>query len=118
MELLVAASALDTDSVDGHRSRPSGVTRLDLLNVVGSRPERLANPEGDSPARSASRSSAVQIWSWVSVRGAFGCLAMGQLRQKLGIITSINRRPQCGARDCQEIAKRLASGSQAPECGP
>src|SRR6266571_4305808 len=70
MELLVAASALDTDSVEGHRSRPSAVMRLDLLKVVGSRPERLASPEGDNPARSASRSSAVQIWPWVSMRGA------------------------------------------------
>src|SRR5512135_2445040 len=76
MELLVAASALETDSVEGQRSRPSGVMRLDLLKVVGSRPERLASPDGDNPARSASRSSAVQICSWVSVFGAFGCLAM------------------------------------------
>ncbi len=66
MELLVAASALATNSVEGQRSRPSGVMRLDLLKVVGSRPARLASPEADSPARSASRSSAVQIWSWVS----------------------------------------------------
>src|SRR3979490_3427212 len=94
MELLVAASALATDSVEGHRSWPSGVMRLDLLKVVGSRPERLASPEGDSPERSASRSSAVQIWPWVSMRGAFGCLAMGQPYPDLGIITSINRVPQ------------------------
>jgi hypothetical protein len=76
MELLVAASALATDSVEGQRSRPSGVMRLDLLKVVGSRPARLASPEGDRPERSASRSSAVQIWPWVSMRGVFGCLAM------------------------------------------
>src|SRR3982074_3635261 len=78
MELLVAASALATDSVEGQRSRPSGVMRLDLLKVVGSRPERLASPEGDKPARSASRSSAVQICWWVSIRCAFGGLAIGQ----------------------------------------
>src|SRR6202051_5161256 len=82
MELLVAASALATDSVEGQRSRPSGVIRLDLLKVVGSRPARLASPEGDSPERSASRSSAVQIWPWVSMRGVFGCLAMGRPCQK------------------------------------
>src|SRR4029077_2871756 len=76
MELLVAASALESDSVEGQRSRPSGVMRLDLLKVVGSRPERLASPEGDNPARSASRSSADQICSWVSVFDVFGCLAM------------------------------------------
>ncbi len=45
-ELPVAASALETDSVEGQRSRPSAVTRLDLLKVVGSRPERLASPGG------------------------------------------------------------------------
>src|SRR3984893_5371821 len=82
MELLVAPSALATDSVEGHRSRPSAVIRLDLLKVVGSRPERLASPEGDSPARSASRSSAVQICSWVSILCAFGCLAIGRLGSK------------------------------------
>src|ERR1019366_9219708 len=82
MELLVAASALATDSVDGHRSRPSGGMRLDLLKVVGSRPERLASPEGDSPARSASRSSAVQIWSWVSIFWAFASLAIGRLASR------------------------------------
>src|SRR6202011_2616301 len=82
MELLVAASALATDSVEGQRSRPSGVMRLDLLKVVGSRPARLASPEGDNPPRSASRSSAVQIWPWVSIRCAFGCLAMAQSRSK------------------------------------
>src|SRR6266478_4267402 len=82
MELLAAASALDTDSVEGHRWRPSGVMRLDLLKVVGSRPERLASPDGDSPARSASRSSAAQIWSWVSACGAFGGLAIGSTVSK------------------------------------
>src|SRR5688572_14140441 len=66
----VAASALATDSVDGQRARPSGVTRFDLLNVVGSRPERLASPDADSLARTARRSSAVQIWLCVS--GALG----------------------------------------------
>src|SRR5262245_53286532 len=63
----VACSALATDSVDGHRCRPSGVTRLDLLNVVGSSPAFLASPDGDSLARAASRSIAVQIWLWVSM---------------------------------------------------
>src|SRR3954468_337052 len=64
----VAASAFATDSVDGQRARPSGVMRFDLLNVVGSSPDRLAKPDGDSFARAASRSRAVQIWLWV--RGA------------------------------------------------
>src|ERR1700757_3861628 len=53
IELLVAASALATDSVEGQRSRPSAVTRLDLLKVVGSRPAGRASPEGDNPARAA-----------------------------------------------------------------
>src|ERR1019366_6140357 len=120
MELLVAASALATDSVDGHRSRPSGGMRLDLLKVVGSSPERLASPEGDSPARSASRSSAVQIWSWVSIFEAFGCLAIGRSRSKLGIITSINRKSRSGARasmqplKCAGAADTVGSGPELP----
>ena len=48
--------AFATDSVDGQRGRPSGVMRFDLLNVVGSRPDFLASPDGDSPARAARRS--------------------------------------------------------------
>ena len=44
--VLVACSDLATDSVDGQRGRPSGVTRLDLLKVVGSRPAFLARPDG------------------------------------------------------------------------
>src|SRR3984893_14370220 len=64
----VAASALATDSVEGQRARPSAVMRLDLLNVVGSSPARLARPDGDSPARAARRSRAVQIWACVSMR--------------------------------------------------
>ena len=47
----VATSALATDSVDGQRARPAGVTRFDLLNVVGSSPARLARPDGERPAR-------------------------------------------------------------------
>src|SRR6478752_1973941 len=73
---LVAASALATDSVEGQRSRPSAVMRLDLLKVVGSRPARRANPDGDIPARSASRSSAAQTWPWVRRRGVLDCLTI------------------------------------------
>src|SRR5205823_14246073 len=79
IEELVAASALETDSVEGQRSRPSPVMRLDLLKVVGSSPERLARPDGDIPARSASRSSAVQTWLWVRIRCALDCLAIENL---------------------------------------
>src|SRR5215831_19917135 len=67
MVVPVAASAFATDSVDGQRARPSGVTRFDLLNVVGSSPDFLARPDGESPARAARRSRAVQIWACVSV---------------------------------------------------
>ena len=63
MVVPVAASALATDSVEGQRGRPSGVMRFDLLKVVGSRPDFLARPDGESPARAARRSSAVQIWA-------------------------------------------------------
>src|SRR4051794_6547818 len=65
--VFVAASDLATDSVEGQRARPSGVMRLDLLKVVGSSPAFLARPDAESPARAASRSSAVQIWAWVSM---------------------------------------------------
>ena len=41
----MAASDLATDSVEGQRSRPSAVMRLDLLKVVGSSPARLASAE-------------------------------------------------------------------------
>src|SRR5450759_3963462 len=50
----------------GQRGRPSGVMRLDLLKVVGSRPAFLARPEAVSLARAASRSMAVHIWLCVS----------------------------------------------------
>src|SRR5262245_49190904 len=63
----VAASAFATDSVEGQRARPSQVMRFDLLNVVGSSPDFLARPDGESPARAARRSRAVQIWACVSV---------------------------------------------------
>src|SRR5580692_7918948 len=76
IELAVAASALAIDSVEGQRWRPSAVTRFDLLKVVGSRPDFLASPDADNPARSANRSSAVQICSWVSTGCALGGLAM------------------------------------------
>src|SRR6202790_418820 len=96
MELLVAASALATDSVEGQRSRPSAVMRLDLLKVVGSRPDFFARPEADSPPRSASRSSAVQIWSWVSVFCAFGAVAMIQAPPGFRIYSL--KRPPCTIR--------------------
>src|SRR5258708_14115811 len=98
IELPLAASAFASDSVEGQRSRPSAVMRLDLLKVVGSRPERLASPAGDSPARSASRSHAVQIWAWVSLGGALGCFAMGRPGPDLGVVTSIACFFQCGSR--------------------
>src|SRR5437868_9520203 len=75
--VLVAVSDLATDSVDGQRVRPSGVIRLDLLKVVGSRPARLASPEGDNPARAASRSMAVQICACVSIEPCPSLLTRG-----------------------------------------
>jgi hypothetical protein len=61
MEVPVAASAFATDWVEGQRVRPSAAMRFDLLNVVGSSPDFLASPDGESPAMPARRSSAVQI---------------------------------------------------------
>ena len=66
--VLVAAKALAMDSVEGQRARPCGVTRFDLLKVVGSRPARRASPEADSPARAARRSMADQTCAWVSIQ--------------------------------------------------
>src|SRR5262249_20129064 len=73
---------------------------FDLLKVVGSSPARRASPEGDSPARSASRSSAPHTWPWVSIFSAFGCLAMGKPpAREAGIIGAIGRSRQfCTAR--------------------
>src|ERR1700761_6611233 len=96
IELAVAESALATDSVDGQRSWPSAVTRLDLLNVVGSSPDFFASPETDNPARSASRSSAVQTWAWVKACGDLGCRAMDLPAHGLGIITLTARFSQLG----------------------
>ena len=92
-ELPVAASDLATNSVDGQRGRPSGVMRLDLLKVVGSSPAFLASPEGVSPEWAAKRSSAFQIWLWVSMRTSVTMQAspiVGDfvtVIQHLGIIT-------------------------------
>src|SRR6185312_7553866 len=84
----VAASAFDTDSVEGQRGRPSGVMRLDLLKVVGSRPAFLASPDGDSLARAASRSMAVQIWLCVSMANNRGRQRLpGPPVPYIGIIT-------------------------------
>jgi hypothetical protein len=88
--VLVACSALATDSVEGHRGRPSGVTRLDLLNVVGSSPAFLARPDGVSLARAASRSMAVQIWLWVSM--AMDAHPHATVTTRIGIIT-LSRPP-------------------------
>ena len=40
----VASSTLASDSVEGQRSRPSGLSRLDLLNAVGSSPALAGKP--------------------------------------------------------------------------
>src|SRR5437868_5815272 len=77
MLVLVAVSDLATDSVEGQRARPSGVIRLDLLKVVGSRPAFLASPEAESPHRAASRSRAFQIWACVSIRWSPGQMPSG-----------------------------------------
>ncbi len=65
--VFVDLSAFAMDSVDGHRALPTLVTRLDLLNVVGSRPDFLANPEGVRRRRSANASIAAQTASWDSM---------------------------------------------------
>src|SRR6478736_8369654 len=94
---------------ESQRSRPSGVMRLDLLKVVGSRPERRASPEGDSPARSASRSSAAQTWPWVSTRGVFACLAMRNPVPARNYIRNRNP-PQRSATAALEVRPRRRYG--------
>ena len=59
----VASSTLARLSLLGQRARPSGMRRLLGLNVVASRPARLARPEADRPCSAASVSSARQISS-------------------------------------------------------
>ena len=54
----VAAKTLATLSVLGQRRLPSAVTRLLLLNVVGSRPNRLTKPEAENLYSDAIRSIA------------------------------------------------------------
>ncbi len=44
-----AATQLSIDSVDGQRSRPSGLVRLDLLKLVASSPALRARPEAVIP---------------------------------------------------------------------
>src|SRR5258708_26312252 len=95
MEVLVAVSALATDSVEGQRSRPSGVMRLDLLNEVGSSPAALARPEGERPARAASRSRAVQSCACVSIDVL---AARGATLFRIGIIAQYRSRSPPPAR--------------------
>ena len=64
----VARSALAMLSVDGQRARPSPVTRLDLLNEVGSSPALRARPEAEREWLLARASIAAHIRSWESIR--------------------------------------------------
>ena len=45
----VARSTLATDSVEGQRSRPSGLVRFERLKLVASSPDLRARPEADMP---------------------------------------------------------------------
>ncbi len=90
-----------TDSVEGQRGRPSGVMRLDLLKVVGSRPAFLARPDAERPARAARRSRAPQICAWVSIADSspIGHRKARDLIQIIGIVTGSTIRPatyRCG----------------------
>jgi hypothetical protein len=67
----VAAMIFASDSVDGHRGRPSVPTRLDLLNVVGSRPARFAKAEAETPYLLAIASMADHTLSWLSTALSF-----------------------------------------------
>jgi len=45
----VAWRTFEIDSVDGQRSRPSGLVRFDLLKLVASRPALRARPDAVMP---------------------------------------------------------------------
>src|SRR5712692_31822 len=115
MVVLVAARHFATDSVDGQRSRPSGVTRFDLLNVVGSSPARLASPEADNPARSARASIAAQIWACVSIAACGGIAIEGKpgagtIIRSLGIITSTIWQSHCEATGAAVVLEQGGGG--------
>src|SRR4029453_5431604 len=76
----VASSTLAMLSVVGQRGRPLPVMRLDLLKEVGSRPARLARPEGENPKRRATGFFGAKTRQWVS-------LFMGEPRREIGIYT-------------------------------
>ena len=59
----VARRILEIDSVEGHRSRPSGLVRFDLLKLVASRPALRASPDAVMPWRAANASIAAQTRS-------------------------------------------------------
>jgi hypothetical protein len=60
--------------------------RFDLLNVVGSSPDFLARPDGESPARAARRSRAVQIWACVNMDIEARTECQEEFRPTMGII--------------------------------
>ena len=103
----LAASALDTDL--GRRPAFASIRRDALGFVEGGRVEAGAlgrAPKAIAPARSASRSSAVQTWPWVSMRGASWRFGHARsLCRMLGIITSIDPVLQSGARVCRHRAE-------------
>src|SRR3981081_2511081 len=111
--VLVAARHFATDSVDGQRCRWSGVTRLDLLKVVGSRPARLARPEGEVPARAASASMASQICVWVSMADGAG-VDMADLGGGAGAPGSRRRGRGCHVPDLGIITLIKAPRQQRP----
>src|SRR5262245_22383685 len=109
----VAARALEIDSVDGQRARPSGVMRLERLNVVGSRPERLASPEAERPERAARRSRAVQICECVSMTTRM-VLEFAEGRSETIILArpepfgNVHLRPRAAVSACSESARACA----------
>src|SRR5579862_2401728 len=68
MRVCVACRIFARLSVDGHRGRPSGEARFDLLNAVASSPARRAKPEVVRLCRSARRSIADHMRVWDSTR--------------------------------------------------
>src|SRR3569833_262918 len=58
-------------SVEGERSRPSRLTRLDRLKAVASRPASFASPDGVKPWRDARESMASQMALCDSISAPF-----------------------------------------------
>src|SRR5439155_17078141 len=94
----VDSRILATLSVLGQRALPPGAVRLLLLNVVGSRPERRASPEGERPCFSARRSIARQMSL---------CRSISQVLRRTADLSATKRWPRLHAASLARRALRM-----------